>query len=106
MATPRSPYRPAFVETVKAAGLRMGLSLVLPGRVSRRASLRAGAREAVFLVLGTVPMFILAGLIEGFVTPSFAPGAFKIMLGVLTGVATMCYLLFAGRAPVKAAESI
>ena len=42
-----------------AAGLRLGLSLAIPGRVTRLASLRAGAREAVLLVLGACFVFHL-----------------------------------------------
>jgi uncharacterized membrane protein SpoIIM required for sporulation len=80
-----------------AAGLRLGLSLAVPGRLTRGASLRVGAREAVLLVLGTIPMFVLAGAIEGFVTPSFLPGAAKIALGLLVGAAALTYLLLVGR---------
>jgi uncharacterized membrane protein SpoIIM required for sporulation len=79
-----------------AAGLRLGLSLALPGRVTRMASLRAGAREAVLLVLGTVPLFVVAGMIEGFVTPSGLPGLTKMAVGAGTGFAAAAYLLLAG----------
>ena len=81
-----------------AAGLRLGLSLAVPGRLSRRASLQAGAKKAVLLVLGTIPMFLVAGAIEGFVTPSYAiSGEAKIALGVCVWVLTMVYLLTGGR---------
>jgi uncharacterized membrane protein SpoIIM required for sporulation len=80
-----------------AAGMRMGLSLAIPGPVTRGASLRLGAREAVFLLLGTVPMFIVAGTIEGFVTPSHLDGSIKIILGVSVGAVTLAYLLLVGR---------
>lgn len=80
-----------------AAGLRLGLSLAIPGHLKRIDSLRAGAKDALLLVLGTIPMFIIAGLIEGFITPSYLPGAFKIVLGVLVASLTIAYLLFSGR---------
>jgi len=80
-----------------AAGLRLGLSLAVPGRLVRGAALRVGAREAVLLVLGTIPMFIVAGAIEGFVTPSHVPGAAKIALGVLVWLTALGWLLLAGR---------
>lgn len=80
-----------------AAGLRLGLSLAVPGRLKRSASLRLGAREAVLLVLGTVPMFIVAGFIEGFVTPLYIPGIAKIFLGVTVAAAVIVYLLTCGR---------
>lgn len=80
-----------------AAGLRLGLSLVLPGNLTRKASLRTGAKEAVFLVIGTVPMFVIAGLIEGFITPSYLPGELKITLGVTVFAVVLAYLLLVGR---------
>jgi len=82
-----------------AAGLRLGISLGIPGRLTRTASLRAGAREAVWLVLGTIPMFVVAGAIEAFVTPTHLPGAAKIVIGLAALAATLCYLLLAGRSP-------
>lgn len=80
-----------------AAGLRLGLSLAMPGRLERSASLRVGARDAVLLVLGTIPMFIIAGLVEGFVTPSYIPGIVKIVFGMALGFLTITYLATAGR---------
>ncbi len=80
-----------------AAGLRLGFALAVPGRLTRAASLRLGARDAVLLVLGTIPMFVLAGLIEGFVTPSHLPGTVKIALGVAAAAVTIAYLLLVGR---------
>jgi uncharacterized membrane protein SpoIIM required for sporulation len=80
-----------------AAGLRMGLAIVLPGALTRKASLRVGAKEAVLLVLGTIPMFIMAGLIEGFITPTYMPGGLKITFGLFVAVLVIAYLLLSGR---------
>ena len=52
-----------------AAGLRMGWALVAPGRMSRADSLAAEARRGVELALGTAVWLVLAGLVEGFITP-------------------------------------
>jgi len=76
-----------------AAGLRLGLSLAVPGRLTRAASLKVGARQAVLLVLGTIPMFVIAGVLESFVTPSYLPGPMKIVIGVLIWAAVLAYLL-------------
>ena len=54
------------------AGLRIGWALVEPGRMTRVESLRAQARPAMELVLGTMPWLVLAGLVEGFFTGSGA----------------------------------
>ncbi|SNR40089.1 stage II sporulation protein M [Hymenobacter mucosus] len=50
------------------AGLVLGGSLLFPGTYSRRDSLRRGARDGMKLALGLVPIFIMAGFLEGFVT--------------------------------------
>jgi len=80
-----------------AAGLRLGFSLAVPGGLIRSASLRLGARDAVLLVLGTIPLFAIAGFIEGFLTPSYLPGAAKIVLGVTVAAVVLAYLLTVGR---------
>jgi uncharacterized membrane protein SpoIIM required for sporulation len=51
-----------------AAGLVMGNSLLFPGTYPRLESLRRGARHGVKLAVGLVPVFLAAGLLEGFVT--------------------------------------
>jgi uncharacterized membrane protein SpoIIM required for sporulation len=53
-----------------AAGMRLGWALVRPGRGRRVDALAAEARPAVQLVLGTAPWLVVAGLVEGFVTPA------------------------------------
>ncbi|SNC74770.1 Uncharacterized membrane protein SpoIIM, required for sporulation [Hymenobacter gelipurpurascens] len=50
------------------AGLVMARSLLFPGTYSRRDALQQGARDGMKLVLGLVPVFIVAGFLEGFVT--------------------------------------
>ena len=51
-----------------AAGLALGNGLLFPGTYSRMVSFRRGARRGLKIVVGTVPIFIVAGFIEGFVT--------------------------------------
>jgi uncharacterized membrane protein SpoIIM required for sporulation len=52
-----------------AAGLRVGWAVIDPGTRARGAALAAEARRGAEVVLGTVPWLVLAGLVEGFVTP-------------------------------------
>jgi uncharacterized membrane protein SpoIIM required for sporulation len=49
-----------------AAGLRLGWSVVEPGRLSRRASLAREAPRTVALLIGTAPWLGVAALVEGF----------------------------------------
>jgi uncharacterized membrane protein SpoIIM required for sporulation len=53
-----------------AAGLRLGFGLVDPGLRTRRDAIVEEGRSAVQIVLGTMPFLVIAGLTEGFVTPS------------------------------------
>jgi uncharacterized membrane protein SpoIIM required for sporulation len=50
------------------AGIVMGNSILFPGTYSRGQSFKMGARKGVKMVLGLVPVFIIAGFLEGFIT--------------------------------------
>jgi uncharacterized membrane protein SpoIIM required for sporulation len=53
-----------------AAGLRLGWALVVPGRRSRGRAMQLEAHRTVAIVAGTAPWLVVAGLVEGFLTPS------------------------------------
>lgn len=69
------------------AGLRMGWSIIAPGDHGRGQSLVHEARDAIFVMVGVVPAFAVAALIEGFVTPSGINAAVSITFGVVVTVA-------------------
>jgi uncharacterized membrane protein SpoIIM required for sporulation len=50
------------------SGFLLGRGFLLPGTYSRGVSFRRSAREAVKLALGIVPILMVAGFLEGFVT--------------------------------------
>ena len=50
------------------AGLVMGNSILFPGTYSRGVSFIKGAKKGLKIVIGLVPIFIVAGFLEGFVT--------------------------------------
>jgi len=50
------------------AGLIMGNSILFPKTYSRRVSFVRGAKDGLKVVLSTIPFFIIAGFIEGFIT--------------------------------------
>ncbi|MBL4669851.1 MAG: stage II sporulation protein M [Flavobacteriales bacterium] len=50
------------------AGLVMGNSILFPGTYSRGVSFIRGAKKGLKIVIGLVPIFIVAGFLEGFVT--------------------------------------
>jgi uncharacterized membrane protein SpoIIM required for sporulation len=70
-----------------AAGLRLGRVIVDPGRGRRGPAVVREARRAVQLVAGTAPWLVVAGLVEGFVTPLGIGPAPALVLGFGLGAA-------------------
>lgn len=70
-----------------AAGLRVGWSIINPGDRSRFASLTATARETATVVVGLVVAFLMAALVEGFVTGKPWPTAGRVGIGAVTFLA-------------------
>jgi uncharacterized membrane protein SpoIIM required for sporulation len=50
------------------AGLVMGSGLLFPGTYSRLQSFGRSARDGLKIMLGTIPLFIIAGFLEGYLT--------------------------------------
>ncbi len=51
-----------------AAGIVLAKSLVFPGTYKRLYSLKRGAKDGIKMMIGLVPVFVLAAFLEGFVT--------------------------------------
>lgn len=79
------------------AGFVLGWAVVDPGPYTRREALGMRGREALSILLGTLPMWLIAAGIEGFVTPLAIPAAWKHAAGVGAGLAAWLYLALAGR---------
>jgi uncharacterized membrane protein SpoIIM required for sporulation len=80
------------------AGLRIARGLLFPGLLSRADSLAKSGGEAIRLLLGTVPVLIVAGCIEGFISPSPGiPWQIKFMLATVIATVFFGYLFLAGR---------
>jgi len=81
-----------------AAGLRLGLALIAPGGVSRKAALMAAAKPAVRLMYGAAIMFMFAAFVEAFWSPLTEPGfQVKIGVGLFGWALALAYFLLAGR---------
>jgi uncharacterized membrane protein SpoIIM required for sporulation len=82
-----------------AAGLRLGLAVIAPGNLTRRAALVAAARPAVRMMYGAALMFFAAAFVEAFWSPlTEIPFRFKITAGVAGWLLLLGYFLLAGRA--------
>jgi uncharacterized membrane protein SpoIIM required for sporulation len=80
------------------AGLVLGSALVAPGTLPRRDALRLHGATAVRLLLGVIPLLVIAGIIEGFVSPVPIGAAVKFAIGASLVVLLLLYLLRAGAA--------
>ena len=87
------------------AGMLFGTAVLFPGDLSRLDNLRLRGREAVQLIVGCVPLLLVAGLIEGFISPAAIPPAVKYATAAATGLALYSYLLLAGRGDEEAKRS-
>ena len=70
------------------AGLRLASGLLFPGMMRRKDALALAGSESVRLISGTIPMLIIAGCLEAFLSPTNAPVALKfaVCLFLLTGL--------------------
>ncbi|KAA3662196.1 MAG: stage II sporulation protein M [Chloroflexi bacterium] len=83
------------------SGLMLGWSMIHPGLLRRRDALTLSARKAVNLIIGCIPLLMIAGLIEGFISPNESiPWPVKWGVGIGTGILLYSYLLLSGKSEV------
>ena len=76
----------------------LGWAILKPGLLRRRDALAQAARKAVYLLLGAVPWLVVAGMIEGFISPNENIAIpVKWITGIVSGIFLYSYLLLAGR---------
>jgi len=86
------------------AGLGIARGLLFPGTLPRRESLAQAGARSVRLVLGTIPLLLVAGFVEGFVSPTDLNPAIKFLLSGALGTLLVLYLL-SGTSPQRQAPS-
>lgn len=74
------------------AGFVLASGIVAPGDLSVKDALTERGRDAALLVLGTVPLLVVAGTIEGFVSPLPVPFWAHAAFAVLPAAALVYYL--------------
>ncbi len=79
------------------AGLMLGWAVLNPGDYSRANALKLAGREAFKLLMGVTAMLVVAGIIEGFLSPSMLPNQVKLACAGAIGVAQFSYLFLAGK---------
>jgi uncharacterized membrane protein SpoIIM required for sporulation len=88
-----------------AAGLRLGAGILFPGLLRRREALAQAGADAVQLVAGTIPLLIIAGTLEAFLSPTHAPIALKFSVGAILFTGLVLWLGEGGRRTVNSEQS-
>jgi uncharacterized membrane protein SpoIIM required for sporulation len=88
------------------AGMMIGYAMINPGDLTRGAALKKKGLEAVRIVIGCAFLLVIAGIIEGFLSPSSLPPIVKFATGISTGIAMYAYLFLVGRENTKAAVQL
>jgi uncharacterized membrane protein SpoIIM required for sporulation len=86
------------------AGLRLASAIVDPGTRSRMDALRTEARASVEIVLGTAVWLVVAGLVEGFVTPAGLGLPTVLTIGFALGITYWGLVLWRGGAGERSAS--
>ena len=73
------------------------MRLIMPGDLTRADALKTRGKQAIRLMMGVATLLVIAGIIEGFISPAPIDPAIKFGIGAVTGIALYSYLLLAGR---------
>lgn len=87
------------------AGLLIGSAIIMPGNLTRADALRTRGMEAVRLMMGVAVLLVVAGVIEGFISPAPIDPRVKYAIAALTGLALYSYLLLVGHDSKSATDS-
>ena len=83
------------------AGLRLAYGLLFPGFLPRGESVARAGTEAVKLLLGTIPILIIAGVIEAFVSPTGLAVPLKFGMAAAIFALLLAYLFWKPATPAK-----
>ncbi len=97
--TAHGPFELTAVVFSAAAGMRLGFSLIATGGLTRVASLRKAAFEAMPAAGAAIVLFCLAALIEGFISPSAIPYQAKAAVAVASTALLLIYVVGLGALP-------
>jgi uncharacterized membrane protein SpoIIM required for sporulation len=74
-----------------AAGIVFGSGLIVPGTYSRGQAFILSARKGLKIIIGTIPLFIIAGFIESFLT-RYTDAPLVLRAGIM--LASLIFILF------------
>jgi len=74
------------------AGLRIAQGLLFPGFLSRKDSLQSAGSDAIQLIIGTIPMLVIAGILEAFLSPTSESVLLKFSIAAALFLLLILYL--------------
>ena len=89
-----------------AAGFLIGMSLLFPGRYRRSDAFLRGGLDAIKLVLGSIPLFIFAGIVEGMFSHLKIAPAIRYSFAGVNGVLWYLYLFIPRRPSDISSEQV
>jgi len=87
------------------AGLKLGWTLIDPGDRPRSVALAAEGRRSVAIIVGLIAAFVIAGVVEGFVTGSPLPTWARVSIGIAVETAFVGHILLRGPAAARRATA-
>lgn len=94
--TAHGPFELTAIVLSAGAGLRLGLSWIIPRNMSRLGSLQYHSRKLMPIIPAIMILFFLAALIEGFVSPSALPYALKVATAMVSSGMLLFYFVVLG----------
>jgi uncharacterized membrane protein SpoIIM required for sporulation len=94
--TAHGPFELTAIVLSAGAGLRLGLSWMVTGGLTRSSSLRRAGRKVMPIVGAAMVMFFMAALIEGFLSPSGAPYWLKMVVALISSALLAVYFIVLG----------
>jgi uncharacterized membrane protein SpoIIM required for sporulation len=97
--TAHGPFELTAIVLSAGAGLRLGLSWIMPGGLTRLSALLQAGREVMPVMGAAGVMFFMAALIEGFLSPlpeTTAPYWLKMLVAILSSSILAFYFIVLG----------
>jgi uncharacterized membrane protein SpoIIM required for sporulation len=94
--TAHGPFELTAIMLSAAAGMRLGFALVWTGGLTRSDSVRQASTRAMPAMGAAIVLFLLAALIEGYVSPSSLPYEVKAAVAAISTAILMIYFVMLG----------
>ena len=96
LITPHGLLEVSAILVAGAAGFGLGWAVIAPGDRPRRAAVSEAGTRSVVVIIGLVLAFLVAGMIEGFVTGSDLPTPVRVGVGVAAASAFAGWVVILG----------